>query len=506
MVKNKMDMKKFKEKLTDFYQAKKRLVWIGGGILLVVAAALAIFIPRRTIPAENTQYAQVSRGSITESIGEVGYVEAQPSAVITWHSGGVVGEFDLQVGDQIMKDDILIELELSSWSNESLQAQSALLDAQIALENILGADSDFQTALQTLTDAEWTLRDKKEDRDAWNYGGSSDDRIDAVLANYESAKQALWVLEAEYEALRITLDEDDPVLIEAYEVIQATILERDSYLRALNQILGHPYDLDVETDFIEYALAKAAVEQARAAYKRLMDNSQEIAAAKANVQALQNTVDMDKIIAPFDGTVTEINVRPGEMAQSGTQAVQLDDLDNLVVNIDVSEIDFSEVEIGQPVVITFDALPYREYNGSVSNISSAGMDKNGTVEFRVTVTVEDADTSVKPGFTAVVSIITSQAADALLVPNQAIRNINGNNSVVLVGEDGAPMPIRVEVGASSEAFTEIISGDLIEGDQLVIVTNSVGTGFSGGFGMMGGMGQVSGGGGSGGGRLQDQSK
>ena len=500
-----MDMNNIKEKLIDFYQAKKRLVWIGSGVLLILAAALVIFIPRGNTNAENVQYVQVSRGSITESISEVGYVEARPSAVITWLSGGVVGEFDLQVGDQIMKDGVLLELELSSWSKESLQAQSALLDAHIALENLLNADSDFQTALQTLSDAEWTLRDAKEDRDAWNYGGSSDERINAVLANYESAKQAMWVLESDYEVLRKTLNEDDPALIEAYEAIQTTDLERDSYLRALNQILGHPYDLDVETDFIEYDQAKAAVEQARAAYKRLLDNSQEIAAAEANVQALQNTVNMAKIIAPFDGTVTEISSRPGEMIQSGTQAVQLDDLDNLVVNVDVSEIDISKVEIGHPVVITFDALPYKEYSGSVSSISSAGMDKSGTIEFRVTVTIVDGDASVKPGFTAVVSINTNQVEGALLVPNQALSNINGNNLVMIVGENGTPMPVRVEVGASSEAFTEIISGDLMEGDQLIIVTNPVGTGFGRGFGIMGGVHRVNGGGG-GGGRLQDQSR
>jgi multidrug efflux pump subunit AcrA (membrane-fusion protein) len=163
------------------------------------------------------------------------------------------------------------------------------------------------------------------------------------------------------------------------------------------------------------------------------------------------------------------------------------------VNVDVSEIDISKVEIGLPVVITFDALPYKEYSGFVSGVSSAGMDVDGTVEFRVTVTIEDADASVKPGFTAVVSIITSQAEDALLVPNQALRNINGNNSLVVMGEDGAPMPVKVEVGASSEAFTEIISGDLAEGDQLIVVTESIGSGFGGGFGMMGGMRQITGG-------------
>jgi len=502
-VKNKMGMNNIKEKLIDFYQAKKRLVWIGSGVLLILVTALVIFIPREKPAAVNMQYVQVSRGSITESIAEVGHVEAQPSAIIKWQSGGIVGEFSLQVGDQVKKDDVLMELEQSSRSNESLQVQSALLSAHITLENLISADSDFQTALQTLSDAEWSLIDKKADRDAWNYGGSSDERIYAVRANYEAAVHVMWVLEAEYEALRKTLDKDDPALIEAYETLQAADLERDSYLRALNQILGHPYDLDVETDFIEYDQAKAEVELARAAYKRLLDNSQEIAVAEANVQALQNTVNTAKIIAPFDGTVTGISTLPGEMIGSGARAVQLDDLDNLVVNVDVSEIDISKLEIRYPVVITFDALPYQEYSGFVSDISSAGTDESGTVEFRVTVTIEDADAAVKPGFTTIVSIITSQAEDALLVPNQALRSKNGNNMVMVMGEEGTPLPVMVEVGASSDAFTEITSGDIAEGDQLVVVINTSGDVFGGGFGVMGGMRQITGGGG---GRPQDQSK
>jgi len=491
-----MDMNNIKEKLIDFYQAKKRLVWISVGLIVMLTAALVIFWPKSDPMEEDVQYVQVSRGSITESIGEVGYVEAQPSAVVSWESGGVVGEFDLQIGDRVEKDDLLIELEPSSWSNESLEAQSALLDAQIELENLISADSDFQTALLTLSDAEWTLIDKRADRDAWNYGGSSDERIDAVRAHYDETERVRWELETEYEALRKTLDEDAPALIEVYEALQAADFERDSYLRALNQILGINYSrLDVETDFIEYDQAKAAVKQARAEYNRLLDNTQKIAAAEASVQVFQNRVDMAKIIAPFDGTVTEISTRSGEMIASGTQAVQLGDLNNLVVNVDVSEIDISKVEIGHSVVITFDALPYQEYSGFVSSISSAGMDNSGTVEFRVTVTIGDADESVKPGFTAVVSIITSQAEDTLLVPNQALRNINGINSLVVMGEDGGPMPVRVEVGASSEAFTEIISGEIAEGDQLIVVTNSLNSGFGGGFGMMGGMRHITGGGG-----------
>ena len=89
---------------------------------------------------------------------------------------------------------------------------------------------------------------------------------------------------------------------------------------------------------------------------------------------------------------------PGEMVEGGAMAVQMDDLDHLVVHVDVSEIEVAKVEVGQAVVITFDALPYKEYSGIVSSISSAGTDESGSVEFRVTVAIEDADASDKTGF------------------------------------------------------------------------------------------------------------
>ena len=87
-------------------------------------------------------------------------------------------------------------------------------------------------------------------------------------------------------------------------------------------------------------------------------------------------------------------------------------------------------------------------------------------------------------------------AMVLLGPSAAIRSLNGNNMLSVVGEDGMPAPVTVEVGASSDEFTEIVSGDIKEGDQLMVVTNLNTNGFGGGgFGMMGGMRQITGGGG-----------
>ena len=496
-----MKIKAINEKWVIFYQQHKKLVWIMAGFLLIGLILLAILMLKgTTASSEGITYAEVIRGSLTESIGEVGYVKAEPSAAMTWKSGGIVSGYDLQVGDRVEKDQVLLELEFSSWPNTSLQAQTDLLEAQLELENLVSADTDLQAALLTVTDAEWNLRDKKEDRDAWNWAQSPDVRIDSVRSAYLASVQNYWLADAEYETLRLTLEKDDPDLVAAYEALQDADLERDKLLRAFNQILGHPYDQDVEADFIEYDQALDDLEVARLEYERQLDNSQEIAAAKARVQALENTVNNARILAPFDGTITSIAYLPGEHAESGEVAIQIDDLDNLVVNTTVSEVDIAKVATGQQVAVTFGAIPYKEYNGIVTRIASAGSDSNGAVTFDVTIGITDADAAVKPGFSADISIITSQADDALLVPNEALLGQNGNYRVLVVGAEGTPSPVMVEIGGQSDTHTEILNGDLEVGDRLVIAasTNSFQFG-GGGFGLMGGIGQISGGGGGGGG-------
>lgn len=496
-----MKIKAINEKWAVFYQQRKVLVWIIAGVLVIGFALLAVFIPKRpAASSEGITYAEVTRGSLTESIGEIGYVKAEPSAAMTWKSGGIVSGYDLQVGDRVEKDQILLELEFSSWPNTSLQAQTDLLNAQLELENLITADTDLQTALLAVTEAEWNLRDKKEDRDAWNWAQSPDARIDTVRSAYLASVQNYWLADAEYETLRRTLENDDPVLVAANAALQDAGLERDKLLRAFNQILGHSYDQNVEADFIEYDQALDDLAIAHLEYERQLDNSQEIAAAKARVQALENTVNNARILAPFDGTITSIAYLPGEYAESGAVAIQIDDLDNLVVETTVSEVDIAKVASGQQVAVTFGAIPYKVFSGIVTRISTAGSDSSAAVTFNVTIGITDADALVKPGFSADISIITSQAEDALLVPNEALLGQSGNYRVLVVGEDGTPAPVMVEIGGRSDTHSEIVNGDLQVGDRLVIAatTNSFQLG-GGGFGLMGGMRQVTGGGGGGGG-------
>lgn len=464
-----MDLKNIQVKILEFYQSNKKWVLIGGGILAVVIIAAAMLFSRGSSASDEAQivYMDVTSGAITESIDVVGSLEAVPSATLSWESGGIVNAFALKVGDIVEKDQILLTLEDSSLASSILQAQTDLLEAQAVLENTVVANSDLYNAAQILADAEYALIDFKADRDYWNYKGASWDSIENAREEYYAMEQIVWLKEAAYDALS-HLDTDDPERLAAYEERKAAIEESDKYLHYISNYLGVYYDHAVETDFIEYDLALADLEEARITYNRYLDQTEEIAAAEANVQALQNIINQSKIIAPFAGTVTEVRAVSGELASKGTAAVRIDNLDNLMVDIYVSEVDINKVEIDQPVILTFDALANQEYSGFVESISSAGTDESGVVEFRVSVKLEDADEAVKPGFTSVVSIITSQVEDALLIPTQAILSQNGVSVVMRVNADGSMTAVPVKLGATSDVHTQVIGGDLAVGDQLAV--------------------------------------
>ena len=459
--------------IAGFYQSNKKWVLIGGGILAVVIIAAAVLFSRGNRVSDEVQivYMDVTTGPITESIDVVGSLEAVPSITLSWESNGIVGPFDLKVGDMVKKDQVLLVLEDSSLASSILQAQTDLLEAQTALENILITNTDLHAAEQALADAEYALIDYKADRDYYNYNNASWDAVEKAREEYYEKEQIVWEKEAAYEALS-HLEVDDPERLAAYEERKAAIQESDKYLHYLSNLLGTYYDHYVETDFIEYDQALADLEHARIAYTRYLDQTEEIAAAEANVQALQNIINQSKIIAPFAGTVTEVSAVSGELVSSGTQAVRIDNLDNLMVDVNVSEVDINSVEVRQPVILTFDALANQEYSGIVDSISSAGTDESGVVEFRVSVKVEDKDEAVKPGFTSVVSIIISEVEDALLIPTQAILTQGGVPVVMRVNADDSTSAVPVELGATSEVYTQVISGEIAVGDKLAVTLAS----------------------------------
>jgi HlyD family secretion protein len=233
----------------------------------------------------------------------------------------------------------------------------------------------------------------------------------------------------------------------------------------------------------DQAILVAQLADAQRAYDRIKNgpNPDDVAAAQARVAADKAGLDQADLKAPFAGTITVVNSKSGDIVSPGTPAFQIDDLSRLFVNIDISEVDIAKVALDQPVTLTIDALPGKDFNGKVNDIALVGKNTGGTVNFTVTVEITDKTAEIKPGMTAGANIAVNQLQSVILVPNRAIRTINGARVVYLL-KNGVSQEVTITLGASSNTQSEVTSGNLQIGDMIILnpPSTTFGTGSGGG--------------------------
>jgi HlyD family secretion protein len=193
----------------------------------------------------------------------------------------------------------------------------------------------------------------------------------------------------------------------------------------------------------------------------------DMATVQVRVASAQVIINQAQITAPFAGTVAETYSMIGDQVSPGTRGFRVDDLSRLLVDVQVTEVDINSVQISQPVTVTFDAILGEEYHGKVVDVAQAGEVSGGSVNFMVTVELTDADARVKPGMTAAVTITVKQLADVLLSPNRAVRLVEGQR-VVYVLRNNVVEQIAITLGASSDSMSEVVLGDLKEGDTIIL--------------------------------------
>jgi multidrug efflux pump subunit AcrA (membrane-fusion protein) len=196
-------------------------------------------------------------------------------------------------------------------------------------------------------------------------------------------------------------------------------------------------------------------------------NPDDLASAQARLQAAQATLDTQSLTAPFAGTISEVDNKPGDQVSPGSIGFRLDKLDRLLLDVQVSEVDINNVQVGQPVTLSFDAILDKQYEGVVSQVPEVGDIVQGVVEFPVVVELINPDQYVKPGMTAAVNIVVEQITNALLVPNSAVRVVDGQR-VVYILKDNQLQKVEVTLGASSDTHSQVIDGNLQVGDEIVL--------------------------------------
>lgn len=181
-----------------------------------------------------------------------------------------------------------------------------------------------------------------------------------------------------------------------------------------------------------------------------------------------------KVTSPIDGTVNAINIKNGDdlsKLSSGSSRqvpIIIGDLSTLKAQIQVNEVDISNVKIGQKATMTFSAINGFNASGEIEKMDSLGTLASGVVTYNVTIGFDSLDSRIKPEMSVSASIITDTKQGVIIVPNSAVKNKNGN-SYVQVLANGTPQNKTVKVGASNNTQTEI-AGDINAGDKVVTQT------------------------------------
>jgi len=232
--------------------------------------------------------------------------------------------------------------------------------------------------------------------------------------------------------------------------------------------LKNPTAVDIE-------LAKQKVADAQKTLDTLKNpTADQITVAKSRVILAEATLAQARLTAPFAGTVTDVETLVGDTVSAGKAAFRIDDLSNLYVDLQISEVDIATIKVGQPATVAFDAISGKTYNGVVSKIVLAGTVSQGVVNYPVTVQITDGDASVLSGMTAGVDIITAKAENVLIVPNKALHNTGGQRTVTVLFQ-GQQISVPVTVGLVGTSYTEVTSTSLKEGDQVILTTSSTTT-------------------------------
>jgi HlyD family secretion protein len=228
------------------------------------------------------------------------------------------------------------------------------------------------------------------------------------------------------------------------------------------------------------ASALAAVEQAQVALDRLKSGPPledlkiaqlQVNQAQAALEVAQHNLATAQILAPFDGVVTAVNIRPGELTARAVPAIVLADVNTFLLDVAVDEVDVARVALGQAVTVTLDALPNAFLTGKVEKIAIiATNNANGVVSYGVRVLLDPTQALVRGGMTATAEIVVAEARDVVLVPNWAIRR-DREKGLIYVGRlrNGVLEEVEVRLGLHNETYSEVVSG-LAENDVVAVDT------------------------------------
>jgi HlyD family secretion protein len=289
------------------------------------------------------------------------------------------------------------QLQLSLTRAQAQDPAPGVTQAQVVLERARIALTDTQDEYNKALDRPWEDQDI---RDTWAK------RLEQAQLDFTSAQAQLNAAQNEDRAYQVGLQVMAAQIEEAKAQLDQALVAQDNYSTTLAiltaEVKGARMNVEaLETQDNPYRDKASAEEIAQA--KAMLEK------ARIAVEQLRVQMEDAELRAPFDGTVADVLVKKGDQVSLGQVVVALATLGQLEVHTtDLTELDVAPIAVGQPVRLTLDALPDREFRGTVDEIALRSGDYRGDVVYQVIVSLDEPGetTGLRWGMTVVAEIDT----------------------------------------------------------------------------------------------------
>ena len=477
----------------------KRLLFTLVGLAVIGAAGwfgFQQFQERRAALDEEPSYETVTveRGSISSTVSATGSIEPEAEVALSFRASGRVEQVLVSVGQPVESGQLLAQLDVTDASLALEQAEVSLLISRAQLDKLEKppSESDIIAAQANVTVAQASVASSEAALASAQAGyrqllaGASPEEIAVQESQVRQAAVNVRQAQSAYDEIKNFPDagaSPQAVQLEqntiAFEVAQAQLAltqrgaDEAQIAAALAQIAQA--ELGVRQARSNLLVAQDALDSLIAGPSRedLDISRAQVRQAELSKRQAELTLNNAMLYAPINSVVSQVNLRQGELYGGGAlPAVVLTDLVSFHMTVLVDELDVRQVQLGQTVRLSLDALPDADINGQVTKVSPTARDVGGVVAYEVEIVPDSTDAQLRAGMSATAIITTAQVDNILRVPNRYISlDRESGRAFVQKIIAGVPTLQEIEMGLRNDRFTQVLAG-LADADQIALIRAS----------------------------------
>lgn len=317
-------------------------------------------------------------------------------------------------------------------------------------------------------------------------------QVTTARGNLQNAKSNLTTLQANIDVdsanlakARANLAYESAAAKRQQDLFTAGIVSQDA--NQLTQSTMGQAQADVNS-------AEASVEQAKA---QLAQARSQVVSMEGNLKAAETSLKYTTIVSPIDGTVVARNIDVGQSVAASLQAPNVftiaQDLTRMQVYAKTDESDTGNIKVSTDVTFQVDAFPSQLFHGRVSAVRLDATTVQNVVTYDTVIDFDNPDEKLLPGETAYVTIPTGSVTNVIEIPNSALSftpdmprtdidallkqyniskeasatHLGGWQLVWKIGPAKKPIPVAVRCGITDFNNTQLLEGDVHEGDALI---------------------------------------